>query len=693
MQIRNILDQGWYGQNPDLGAPFGQNANWFPYTDIAHFAALKLIGIFVTSPFSAGAVYFFLGFPLAALSMYWLLRQFRVGRPGATMAAVLFAVVPGHQIKFGHLWLASYWAVPLGVALILWVATDRPVLRWPADWNFKHPATRSAHLTNLGTLLMVLAVAFSDVYYIAFTLILLAAVLLARIATGSPRRRLLPGALVGASLAFFAVCTLIPAFIRTKDDTVTGGVPATRLFGESEMYAGKLMDLILPWVDHRVDALQFLTFMYNAGTVPTVERPALGFVALAGAAGLLWAAFTPLLAPGHRRPSPLSGTLSALTLLSLALYTKGGMGSFVALFSTPQIRTWSRLYLYVALFGLFAAAIWVTSLMRKHGRGAGWVAAGLLLVLGVMDQTNPAAAPNYAANRQLLHRLSTFTSDMDSRLPDDCAVFQLPIVRFPEEPPTGYMKSNDHLLPYLASQHLRWSYGAMKGTTRADWQLALPVSDTDRLLDDLSAAGFCSVEVDRFGYVDGEEDPSASIRGALGPPIAETSDKRLVAFDLRSRQIALADDIGVEGLMARRARVLRPITVAVAGSLVKIEDGTPYQWVGPNAAITVFNMSDQPVSDVTLTMTLSGPDQSIRKITLVAPTGIRHSVEVSATKFERISVKITAVPGPTKLWLVTGAPLVRVNGNEGPVTAIRVSDLRARSTDARVRIGVLQQLS
>ena len=80
-QVKDILEHGWYGSNPDLGAPFHQDASWFPYADQLHlFLTGKVIGLFSDNPFTIGGIYFFLGFPLAALSMYWLARQRHLGR-------------------------------------------------------------------------------------------------------------------------------------------------------------------------------------------------------------------------------------------------------------------------------------------------------------------------------------------------------------------------------------------------------------------------------------------------------------------------------------------------------------------------------------------------------------------------------------------------------------------------------------
>ena len=109
MQVKDILDNGWYWSNPDVGAPFGQTAGWFADASWIHYAVIKALGVFSSSPATVSALYFFLCFPLAALTAYWLARQVGISRVAAVVVGVLFSVLPGHQLKF---------APPLAVGLL-----------------------------------------------------------------------------------------------------------------------------------------------------------------------------------------------------------------------------------------------------------------------------------------------------------------------------------------------------------------------------------------------------------------------------------------------------------------------------------------------------------------------------------------------------------------------------------------------
>lgn len=683
MQVRAILEHGWYLENPDLGAPFGQNAGWYPSGETVHFLLIHLIGLFADSPFTVSAVYFFLGFPLAALTMYWLMRQAGIGRLGSVVGGVLFSVVPGHQEKFGHLWLSSYWVVPLGVWLVLQAAHDRPILWRPRDdgswWSVIRPT------------LIVLTVGLSGVYYIAFTLILLAVVLLVRWFRGGNRHAIAVNVGVAGVIGALAVGSLKVLTLGNDKDLVTGTTPAFRVPGESERYAGKLMDLVLPWHAHRAEPLEYLTLAYNAGTTATVEKPALGLVALVGVVALLWLALSPLLG-GEKRPSSRLAVWGLLTLVSLGFYTTGGLGSFVAFFGTPQLRTWSRFSLYIALFGLLAVGYWLTGLARGRGPRLGVPVAIAILALGVLDQTNPAVAPDYRALRAELASLEALTRPMEARLDPGCAILQLPVIPFPEEGPRHGMADYDHLRPYLASRSLRWSYGGMEGTHRADWQLALPQRDSRRLVDDAAAAGFCAIEVDTAGYPAGDS-PVAALGAALGAPLATSGDARLVAFDLRSRRSSLSSELGAGGMAERGYQVLHPVTVALTGRGVEQDaDGVPFQWTGPTATLTVSNMAEEPVEGLVLSLQVGAPDESARRIVVHTSDGKSVDVDVQGSQTQTVELPLTAHRGMNTFRITTDAEPVRLADDPTVVAAIKVRGISLISPDPDVNIGVAQSM-
>jgi hypothetical protein len=648
MQLGRLVGPESLRGTDRLGAPFGQSAGWFPSDDQIHFLAVKVLGLFSDSPYTVGAVYFVLGFPAAALTAYWLLRELGARRAPAVMAAVLFSVMPGHQLKFEHLWLAGYWVVPLGLWVVLRVGRGLPL--WAA---VRRGAGRRAMVTDLAwnarTLVILVCVAIGDVYYLAFMLILLAVVTVLRRLKGE--RRFLFGVAGAVATMVVVAGVAIASTSRGKSaDVITGPTPALRAPAESEKFAGKVMDLILPWYEHRAGPLRFLTTAYNAGSEPSLEHPALGFVALAGVVGLLVVVLRRLFGDRGLRLTPEVGLLGVLTLAAFAFYIKGGLGSFVAIFVTPQIRTWSRLSLYIGFFGLAAVALWLTHLQVRGRRVAALSACGVLLVVGVLDQTSPDAAADYRALSARISATTAFTSELEGKLAPGCRVFQLPVVEFPESPAPGDMEGYDHLVPYLTSTSLRWSHGAMRGTAAGDWQLALPTDDPGALSTDLAAAGFCAVEVDSAGY-SSQDNPTQALASRLGTPLSTSPDGRLTAFDLAAAGSTHATGAPPQDPSSLGWQVLHPVVMRVKSTPAFEEDGQVVQWVGPRSTLILGNMTGRVVRGVTISLELRATQGRRWSVSVEAPGGRTTSVEVPAWSARTTTVTFDLPPGQSTVGL------------------------------------------
>jgi len=690
MQIKDVLDHGWYGDNHNLGAPFGQDASWYPHADQLHLFLVRLIGFTSDNPFTVGALYFMLGFPLAALSMYWLARQRGLNRVGSVVAGVLFSALPGHQLKYGHLWLASYWVVPLGLWLVLRTAMGEPLFRLKVN-SLDANQRRSALQLNLTSAFCVVCIAIGGIYYSAFTLLLLTVTLVVRLVATHDRISVARAALLPVAVGAVSLAAVV-SIAAGQDKSTLVSMPSVRGFFESEQAAGKLMDLILPWFYHRVDALQYLTKGYNRLTTATFEQPALGVIPLAGVVALLVIMLS-ILVPHRVKPAhPELGILGLLTVVALSFYSIGGLGSFVALFVTPQIRTWSRIFVIIALFGLLAVGHWVSVLSRRN-RILGTLGALALLLIGVLDQTNPAMAPHYQDLRTEVASLTTFTRSLESKVGPGCSVFQLPIVPFPENPPVHDMTDYAHFRPSLVSSSLSWSYGAIKGTSLADWQLALPQKSTPALLDDLVAAGFCAVEVDRAGYADRGATLAGELTVLLGQPIATTDDNRNVAWDLAPQRTSLTSRIGADQVKAAGDLVLHPVVIySDHGTYATEHDGmTPYQWTLSPFAIDVHNFSRTTVNGVNLTFSLAAPDAAPRRFTVQLPNGSTRVVDVNGGAARQVQLVVNAVPGRNAVTITTQSDAVSISESDHKSVFGKLIDLRASVTDPKIRLGVVQQ--
>ena len=121
--------------NPDLGAPFHQQLFDFPVgLDNLNLLGLKVLGAVFGDVGTTVNMFFVLTFAAVAVSMLPRAPGAAASSPSSSVVALLYAFLPYHFARgVPHLFLSSYWVVPLAVYLILRVVSDRPPV---------HPETR-----------------------------------------------------------------------------------------------------------------------------------------------------------------------------------------------------------------------------------------------------------------------------------------------------------------------------------------------------------------------------------------------------------------------------------------------------------------------------------------------------------------------------------------------------------------------
>jgi hypothetical protein len=447
-----------------------------------------------------------------------------------------------------------------------------------------------------------------------------------------------------AGVGVVAALPLVAARIGMSGTRLTGPRPASRNPLESERYAGRIIDLVLPWEGHRATPLAELTSLYQAAGRPVFETVALGVVGLCGVTALLLIGLRSL---ATTRPVPPRLRLwASLLIVSGLFFTAGGLGSVVALLATPQLRTWSRLSLFILLLGLLAVAHWLSRPRRQ------WQAIALpaaVLIVGVLDQTNPGTAPPYAEIRARVDDITAYTRALaDATGEPGCGVLQLPVMRFPESNvPPGY-DINAQLLQHLTTDRLAWSHGGMSGTQAGDWALGMDLEDPERLLAELRSAGFCAIEVDTAG-VTTDNTAVASLVTALGDPVAESADGRLKAWSLGSVP---------RGSAADRARLLEPVLVGVSSGGIEVDGDRVHQDVGPLTSFSTENLSTRPSGPVTVSVDVTALGAPEREVVVRDGDTVLARATVNSERPTRLSFETTAPPGYDTLAVsVSGDPV------------------------------------
>jgi len=508
--VRSVLDHGWYFENSTLGAPGSLELYDYPVLngDTINVLVLSLLGLFGLGSAAAMNVLYLASFPLVGIAGFLALRRLGADPWPALVCAVLYALLPYHFLRGeGHLFLSTYYAVPAGAYLAAVVLSGERL--------------RLAAVIGLAILV---GAASGSFYYAAFTVVLVVLAMLLRFLGTRDRGALLAGGLVVAAILGVALVQLAPTLVYRAANGTNEEVAQRHTF-ESEVYSLKLTQLVLPLDAHRIDPVARVKERYTKKFPPLDANAAtLGIV---GTVGLVWLFGVVLGALVGRRASPSHLTLATLALVSFLLATVGGAGTlFGAVF--PQIRAWNRLSIFLAFFALAAVALGLTALGRRLTRPVAFGAVlAAVLAIGVFDQTSPAFVPLYEPVKAQWDVDAAFFSSLESQLPEGAKVAQFPYEAFPE-PAAARQAIYEPVKPYLHTDDLRWSYGAMRG--RDDWAGANLTRPTAELVPIVRAAGFAAILVDRLGYGDDGAAVEAELRQALGAEPERSPNNRYLVW-------------------------------------------------------------------------------------------------------------------------------------------------------------------
>jgi hypothetical protein len=582
MYIKGILDHGWFYRNPSLGAPFGQQLYDYPNvaTDDLQALLIKLLGVFSSDYATVMNVYFLLTFPLAAVAAYIAFRRLGATQAPSLVCAVLFALLPYHFARGeNHLFYSGYFAVPMGGYLALGVFAGKPLFarsrNRSANKLLAYATPRSLQTVGL---CVVVALASGAGYYAAFTVLLVAAGIVAALLARGDRRALLTGAVVIALIGGVMTVNLSPSLLYTARHG-SNLVAGQRSWKESEFQALKLTELVLPIEQHRIAKLAHVSQKYAAfertlGKAPgrvLLQRPTeaetvhLGLVATLGFAFLVLVALAAAIGgrslPSHAAYRPAA----AASVVAFLIGTVGGISALIAGAITPQLRSWNRISVFIAFFALLAVALVLGALERRWRTARvqqATFAAILIVVLGVgvLDQTSAADVPHYRSITASYRSDGEFVRTIEHRVGGHGSIFELPYVPFPDGGIVHRLTDYDLIRGYLHSGQLRWSFGAMSGRPQ-DWQAALAEQPVAVQIRAAAGGGFDGVYVDRFGYVDSARGLEREIRRLTGARPLESADRRLLFFDLRPLRRSLVRTRTSAQIAALRRATLEPLRV------------------------------------------------------------------------------------------------------------------------------------
>jgi hypothetical protein len=467
-----------------LGAPFIANWNDYPSPAEGLFAWAGLLA-WIFGVFTGANVTVLAGHLLAAGSFYFVSGALGYRRTLGLCGAIIFSMSRyAFARNLSHLGPAYYWHVPLGL-LVVWLAAG-------AEWTPKD--RRKLWLC----LIVAVLHGIQDPYFSGlFMQFLVLASVVCAIRRESWSRILFP---VGIASVVFATCVVMN--LDTFYNRIANGPNSESLvrnYAALETYALKPIELFLP-IAHRFAALEVWThkaYLAQAAILGEIGSAYLGIIGIVGFAFLVWsAARAAVLSKSESVPSHFW-----LILWVLIYSVIGGLNGFLGLFGVILFRSSNRYSIVILAIVLLFLVKRLSGLTRGRRPFPVALLGGIAVLVAFFDQSpRPTKLAVINRVRALVASDRQIVSTLETKLPAQAMVFELPVMGFPEVPPIRAMTDYEHFRPYLQSHSLRFSYGNIKGRTRERWQDEAVRFGTPRLVNTLQRYGFSALLINKKAY-------------------------------------------------------------------------------------------------------------------------------------------------------------------------------------------------
>ena len=534
MVIKGIIDNGWYLNNQYLGMPFGLELYDFPMSDNLHLTLIWLISFFSSDFAKTMNLFYLLTFPITTFCSLFVFRQFNFSFAPSIIVSLLFTFVPYHFLRGEvHLFLASYYMIPLMTMVILWFFSGELTL-------FQKGTSKSNLKLNLfnfkffSSSVVCLLVASSGVYFAFFACFFLVVATLATFINKKNTQYLITGGILSGVITLGVIANIAPSLIyiyhfgKNIESALRSSI-------EAEIYGMKILRLLFPIDDYGFNFLASLRSIYSQAPLGSGTE----YLGLVGSFGFLLLILKLLKRSNIFEKEALLENLSILNIFAVMLGTIGGFGSLFALIFSPRIRCYDRISIYIAFFSLFAVLILVDSLYQRTKPNTlrkylFIFLLGLILLAGIFEQTNflEKTLPQHEWVKSRFIHDRNFIKKIELTMPKSAMIFQLPYFPFPEHGNVYKISDYDLFKGYLHSKTLRWSYGLMKGRKGSLWQRYNSNKPPREFINIISFAGFSGIYIDRYGYIDMGSEIESKLSNILETKPMISPDNRLVFFDM-----------------------------------------------------------------------------------------------------------------------------------------------------------------
>ena len=315
---------------------------------------------------------------------------------------------------------------------------------------------------------------------------------------------------------------------------------ANRDYSQSEFFALRIADLLMPVANHYFDYLRDLRTSFDFAFNIEDERRSSTLGILGSGAFiflLIWLLLKSQISNSllqknlkkfslSKNDKSLISNLASLNLLSILFATAGGLVLLLVL-SFPLIRSHARFCIFIAFFALFLVAIFFDKMAQKSLKAK--LVIIVISILALFDQVGNLS--NFEQQAQARVRKfnidQQFVTKAQIKLKAGAQVFILPVFGFPEGSGDQYSAT----VFYLISKNLKVSYPVIKGRKAHLWQERVVNLKFKQFILELKKAGFSAIAIERNNYVLAKKNSWKNLR-KLETNLKSLDKKPIVSKDL-----------------------------------------------------------------------------------------------------------------------------------------------------------------
>ena len=498
--VKGITDNGWYTENPFLGAPFGRELYDFPvYSDFGNILQIKFLTLFFDNYAYLINFLAYIVFPMTALTTYWVLDKLSISEVCSFGGAFCysFSIFRIHRLNIGHFFLTEYSLIPIAILLLIWLIED--------EHFFQLEKGLFRYKRNWFGLLILLFFSVKGVYYTFFTCFFVCVIILSRLIYKKKLKAAVPGCMALCSMVFPLLLSYVPSFFYQRANGKNPLSPGRSPF-ETQEYSLEITGLFLnphpkiPGGEKLLDS--YIPITINIGSC---------YIGIVGILGFIILIFIPFIKSKNtlqKQENLLEDRISwmrHLLIFTLLLSVVGGGGAAFSAFITPQLRAYERISIFIYFFCLVGFCLFITFIFRvlkdkKTACRMVMVVVTGIFLLALWEQSFFRTSGTYDWTKEEFSSDKHFVQMIESSVEENAMILQLPYQQFPEMPPVENMQDYSHTRGYLHSDTLRWSYGAYKGRQTDHILMEMTGKPINEMVEQAREMGFQGIYVDTQGY-------------------------------------------------------------------------------------------------------------------------------------------------------------------------------------------------